>query len=71
MQQYFDGPFVLNRDCGHFKMATLLKASGCDQQKRNPRVKWPFDGDALDIVDEKAGIRTLIRQYCLYLEEPS
>ena len=60
MQQYFDGPVFLNRDENHFKMATFLKASGCDRQKHTPGVKWAFDGDARDMVDEIAWVKNII-----------
>ena len=33
-------------------------------------VKWTFDEDARDMVDEKAGKKASIRQLCLYLEVP-
>ena len=33
-------------------------------------MKWTFDEDARDMLDEIAGINALIRQLCLYLEEP-
>ena len=49
MQQYFDGPVILNRDEAHLKMTRFLKASGCDRQKHNPCMKCTFDREARDI----------------------
>ena len=52
MQQYFDGPVVLNRDEYHFKMATFLKASECDQQKHNSSREVDIWERPRDLVDE-------------------
>ena len=57
MQQHFDGPVILKRDVDYFQMVTFLKASGCDRKKNiTPGLKWTFDDDALDMVDEIAGV---------------
>ena len=60
MKQCFDFPVVSNRGEEHLKMATFLKASGCE---------WTFDEAARD--DEIAGVKNIASSEFLYLEEPS
>ena len=48
---------VLKRDKDNFSMVTFLKATGCDRQNITSVLKWTFDEDARDMVDEIAGIK--------------
>ena len=59
MQQFLDGPVVVNRNEDYFKMATVLKTSGYDRQKHKPGVNWTVERDARDTVDEIAEVKNI------------
>ena len=70
MQQYFDYTVVLRRDKDNISMVTFLEAPGCDRQKKPSVMKWIFDQDTRDLVDEIAGIKSINSLVVLYLEVP-
>ena len=59
MQQYFDCTIVLKRDKDNFSMVTFLKTPGAISKNITSVVKWTFDEDARDMVDEIAGIKSI------------
>ena len=52
MQKYFECPVVLNRN-GH-----IIKGIFVRMAKTTPCVNWTFDGDARDMVDLLAGVKS-------------
>ena len=59
MQQYFDGTIVLKWDEDHVKMTRFLKHLIVISKNITPDVKWTYDGDTEDMVDDKAGVKNI------------
>ena len=59
MQQYIDCTVVLKRDKANFSLVTFWKALSAIGKNINSIVKWTFDEDGRDMVDEIAGIKNI------------
>ena len=59
MQQYFDCTVVLKRDKGIFQWSRSEMPLGAIGKNITSVVKWTFDEDVQDMVDEITGIKSI------------
>ena len=59
MQQYFDCTVVLKRDKANCQWSRSERPLGANGKHITPVVKWTFDEDERDMVDEITGINNI------------